>query len=78
MSLVICSNQEKDGTALRQQQSVYNAWSFRNPLSSTMTIPANSQVALQSCKVNVDGRVVFSRNNNKLYHYYDYIIAYGV
>lgn len=70
MSLVICSNQEKDGTALRQQQSVYNAWSFRNPLSSTMTIPANSQVALQSCKVNVDGRVVFSRNNNKVYHYF--------
>ncbi len=70
MSLVICSNQEKDGTTLRQNQSIYNAWSFRNPLSSTMTIPANSQVALQSCKVNVDGRVVFSRNNNKFYHYF--------
>ena len=71
MSLVICSNQEKDGTTLRQNQSVYNAWSFRNPLSSTMTIPANSQVALQSCKVNVDGRVVFSRNNNnKFFHWF--------
>ena len=70
MSLVICSNQEKDGTTLRQNQSIYNAWSFRNPLSSTMTIPANSQVALQSCKVNVDGRVVFSRNNNKFFHWF--------
>ena len=70
MSLVICSNQEKDGSSLRQGQSVYNAWSFRNPLSSTMTIPANAQVALQSCKVNVDGRVVFSRNNHKFYGYF--------
>lgn len=70
MSLVICSNQEKDGSSLRQGQSVYNAWSFRNPLSSTMTIPANAQVALQSCKINVDGRVVFSRNNHKVYGYF--------
>ena len=70
MSLVICSNQEKDGTALRQKNSVYNAWSFRNPLSSTMTIKKNSQVALQSCKVNVDGRVVFSNNSDKFYHYF--------
>ena len=70
MSLVICSNQEKDGKSDRQDQSIYNAWSFRNPLSSTMTIPANSQVALQSCKVNVDGRVVFSRNNQRFYHYF--------
>ena len=70
MSLVICSNQEKDGEALRQNQSVYNAWSFRNPLSSTMTIPANAQVALQSCKVNVDGRVAFTNNNSKFYHYF--------
>jgi hypothetical protein len=69
MSLVICSNQESDGSTDRGT-SIYDAWSFRNPLSSTMTIPANSQVALQSCKVNVDGRVVFSRNNNRFYHYF--------
>ncbi len=69
MSLVVCSNQEKDGKSLRQPSSVYNAWSFRNPLSSTMTIPANAQIALQSCKVNVDGRVVFSGNNHRFYHY---------
>ena len=70
MSLVICSNQEKDGTSDRKGQSIYNAWSFRNPLSSNMTLPANCQVALQSCKVNVDGRVVFSRNNHRFYTYF--------
>ena len=70
MSLVVCSNKEQDGATLRQDQSIYSAWSFRNQLPSTMKIPANSQVALQSCKINVDGRVVFSRNNHRFYYYF--------
>ena len=68
MSLVVCSNKDSDGTE-RQKQSIYKAWSFRNSLSSAYTVPANSQVALQSCKVNIDGRMVFSRNNHRFYHY---------
>jgi hypothetical protein len=70
MSLVVCSNKEQDGATLRQEQSIYSAWSFRNQLPSTMKIPANSQVALQSCKINVDGRVVFSKNNHRFYYYF--------
>ena len=70
MSLVVCSNKEQDGATLRQEQSLASAWSFRNQLPSTMTIPENSQVALQSCKVNVDGRVVFSRNNHRFYQWF--------
>jgi hypothetical protein len=70
MSLVVCSNKEQDGATLRQDQSIYSAWSFRNQLPSTMKIPANSQVALQSCKINVDGRVVFGRNNHRFYYYF--------
>ena len=70
MSLVVCSNKEQDGNTSRQDQSIYSAWSFRNQLPSTMKIPANSQVALQSCKINVDGRVVFSRNNHRFYYYF--------
>jgi len=70
MSLVICSNQIADGTAERQNQSIYNAWSFRNQLTSTYKIPANAQVALQSVKVNVDGRIVLSRQNNVFYQYF--------
>ena len=70
MSLVVCSNKEQDGNTLRQDQSIYSAWSFRNSLPSTMKIPANSQVALQSVKVNVDGRVVFSRNNHRFYQWF--------
>lgn len=69
MSLVVCANQEQDGSTLRNNQSVYSAYSFRNTLSSTYKIPKNAQVALQSCKVNVDGRVVFSKNNHRFYHF---------
>ena len=69
MSLVVCANQEQDGSTLRNNQSVYSAYSFRNTLSSTYKVPKNAQVALQSCKVNVDGRVVFSKNNHRFYHF---------
>ena len=69
MSLVVCANQEQDGSTIRNDQSIYSAFSFRNTLSSTYKIPKNAQVALQSCKVNVDGRVVFSKNNNRFYQY---------
>ena len=70
MSLVICSNQDADGAGQRLQSSVYKPWSFRNTLSSTYKIPANAQVALQSCKVNIDGRVVVSDSNSKFYQYF--------
>jgi hypothetical protein len=70
MSLVICSNSFKDDTISRQNNSVDNPFSFRNALSSTYTIPANSQVALQSAKLNIDGKVVYSRNAHKFYQYF--------
>ena len=70
MSLVICSNQVADGQSDRQKNSIYKAWSFRNQLSSTYKIPANAQVALQSVKINVDGRIVLSRQNNVMYQYF--------
>lgn len=70
MSLVICSNQIADGTADRQASSIYEPWAFRNQLTSTYKIPANAQVAVQSVKVNVDGRIVVSRQNNVFYQYF--------
>ena len=70
MSLVICSNQDSDATSERQKSSIYEAWSFKNQLTSTYKIPAESQVALQSCKVNIDGRVVASQANSKFYQYF--------
>ena len=70
MSLVVCANAERDNTESRINGGLNNAWSFRNTLSSTYKIPENAQVALQSCKVNIDGRVVVSRDNANFYHYF--------
>ena len=69
MSLVIASNQESE-TTTRQSQSIYNAWSFRNSLSSVYKIPPNSQVCLQSAKVNLDGRTVLTSDNAVYYDWY--------
>ena len=70
MSIVICSNQDSDGAAQGNIQSINDAFSFRNELSSTMTIPAHSQVALQSVKVNVDGRIVLGKDNSRFYTWF--------
>lgn len=58
MSLVICSNNtdEQDPTA-GTESSIFKPWSFRNDMSSSMTLPADCQVALQSAKIHMDGRV---------------------
>ena len=69
MSLVIATNKDNDNT-FRQEQSIYSAWSFKNSLSSTYNIPADSQVALQSVKVNLDGRLTISSNNSWWYDYF--------
>jgi len=70
MSLVICSNLIEDKREALQDQSVNEAFSFRNELSSTLKIPANSQVAVQSVKVNVDGRIVVGKDNGNFYQYF--------
>ena len=68
MSLVIASNQ--DNEIVRSEQSIFTAWSFRNALSSTYKIPPNSQVCLQSAKVNLDGRSTIEENNSVYYDWY--------
>ncbi len=69
MSLVIATNKDQDDT-FRQEESIYSAFSFKNSLSATYKIPPNSQVALQSCKVNLDGRITISANNSWWYDYF--------
>lgn len=61
MSLVVCSNTSNESvTTAGSNNSIFKAFNFRNDLSSTMMLPANCQVALQSCKYNVDGRIALS------------------
>jgi len=75
MSLVICSNQESDSTTTTTAQSIFKPYSFRNALSNTYTIPKNGQVALQSCKYNLDGSVPLSGGDQILYQYYGQEVA---
>lgn len=72
MSLVICSNREKDG-ADDGLNSVFDPWSFKNGLSSTYTIPKNAQVGLHSCKVNINGTATLSAGS-ALYQYFGELI----
>ncbi len=75
MSLVVCSNQDSDSTTATTQQSIYKPYSFRNALSSTYMIPKNGQVALQSCKYNLDGTIPLSGADQVLYQYYGQDLA---
>ena len=72
MSLVVCSNREKDG-ADAGLNSVFDPWSFKNGLSSTYTIPKNAQVGLHSCKVNINGTATLTAGSS-LYQYFGELI----
>lgn len=70
MTSVILSNRVNEKNIVGMDDSIYKAWSFKNNLSSNVVIPANSQVALQSCKVNVDGTYSLNLNGEVFYQYY--------
>ena len=71
MSLVITSNRDDDEER-RNESSIYSAYSYKNDLSSTYKIPPKSQVALQSCKVNLDGRITIGEANTYWYDWFGY------
>lgn len=70
MSLVVLSNEGSESDFLGQESSIFKPYSFRNALSSTVTIPANSQVALQSAKINLDGSVMIGGDSKVFYLYF--------
>ena len=72
MSLVICSNKENDRVN-DSDGSIHEAWSFRNGLSSTYTIPKDAQVGLHSCKINLNGTMTLS-GNEVFYQYFGRLI----
>lgn len=66
MSLVICSN-EIEGSGVRTSQ-FQSPFSFSNHLNGELKIPPNSEVALQSLKVNKEG--AFSLNPANIWYEY--------
>tara|TARA_S200002703_G_scaffold20402_2_gene16659 strand:+ start:9709 stop:11859 length:2151 start_codon:yes stop_codon:yes gene_type:complete len=70
MSLILLSNDPKEASGLSAQKSnIYKAWSFRNSLTETITIPKNSEVALQSTKIVLDGQINIAPENKVFYLY---------
>ncbi len=70
MALVVCSNKESDATVVGRNQSIFKPYSFRNALSSTMKLPKNCQVALESVKYNLDGTIALTGVSRIMYFYY--------
>jgi len=69
MSLVILSNTSLNESDLGLGGGIDKAYSFTNTLQSPIVIPKNSEVALQSLKINKDGTFQVSRSNNLFYQY---------
>ncbi len=70
MSLIICRNRPNEQDVVGSNHSVYEPFSFRNQLTSNIEIPANSQIALQSAKINMDGSVILGDDAKVFYIYF--------
>ena len=57
MSLVICSNKNENGLEYDRDFKGQAPFSFTNHMSQTVELPPNSEVAVQSVKLNKDGLI---------------------
>jgi hypothetical protein len=70
MSLVILSNTSLyNGDEFGPADGIDRAYSFSNQLQTPLVIPKNSEVALQSLKINKDGTFQVGRSNSLFYQY---------
>ena len=70
MSLIIASNQPNENDTGGRDSSIFKPYSFRNDMSNTITLPKNSQIALQSAKINIDGSIIVDEGNKFFYVYF--------
>ena len=72
MSLLITSNSEhRDNfNSGRSQQGLNKSWSYQNNLQDTFKIPANSEIAVQSIKLNRSGNVTLDESNSTYAFYF--------
>jgi len=68
MSLVITSNQGTENTP--QISNAFKPYSYQNRLLNTMKIPPNSEIALQSAKINKNGLFILDRTNSNFCTYF--------
>jgi len=71
MSLVICSNNtDEQSQTAGQDGSIFKPWSFRNDMSSNMSLPADCQVALQSAKIHMDGSISLGDLSSRTFYWW--------
>jgi len=63
MSLVICSNKNENGLEYDRDFKGQAPFSFTNHMVQTVELPPNSEVAVQSVKLNKDGLIRVSPND---------------
>lgn len=68
MSYLITSNVPTD--EIRQKDGINKPFAYFNNLQNTHIIPANSEIAVESCKIVKDGKISVHRENNVFYFYY--------
>lgn len=68
MSYLITSNVPSDD--VQQKDGINKPFAYFNNLQNTHIIPANSEIAVESCKIVKDGRISVNRQNNVFYFYY--------
>ncbi len=73
MSLIITSNQGTENTP--QISNAFKPYSYQNRLLNTMKIPPNSEIALQSAKINKNGLFILDRTNSNFCHYFGTPVA---
>ena len=61
MSLVITSNVAQENNP--EFSDAFKPYSYQNRLLNTMRIPPNSEIALQSAKINKNGLFILDRTN---------------
>ncbi len=68
MSLVITSNVAQEDNP--EFSNAFKPFSYQNRLLNTMRIPPNSEIALQSAKINKNGLFILDRANAGFCHYF--------
>ena len=67
MSLIVTSNIAVDRP---ETSNTFKPYSYQNALLNTMKIPPNSEIALQSCKINKSGMMVVDKSNTQFNHFF--------
>tara|TARA_R110001606_G_scaffold24608_1_gene81150 strand:+ start:266 stop:2107 length:1842 start_codon:yes stop_codon:yes gene_type:complete len=69
MSLLVTSNTPENLNSGYNQEGLNKSYSYQNNLNDTFKIPANSEIAVQSVKINRSGNIDLNESNS-IYSFY--------